>query len=129
MQTQTIQEACENRGYDLQQIEAAAAMMPPALQKFIRATALRAVVVEALNDGKVPDHKDYKQAKYETWFDLSVDGPAGLGLAFCGTRYWSSSTICGARLQILDNKDAIFFGTNPNFQELHADALTYKPNN
>lgn len=126
MQPNSIQEACDNRGYDLQQIEAAAAMMPPALQKFIRATAFRAVVVESLNEGEVPDHKNYDQIKYEPIFDLSVPGPAGLGLAFVCTDCWGTFTCCGARLQILNSSNAMFFAENPAFHELHADALTYK---
>lgn len=127
MEIQTIEEACEKRGYDLQQIEAAAAMMPESLQNFIRAFALRAVIVEAANDGKVPDHRNYNQVKYEPIFDLSVDnGPSGFGLAFRYTSDWRAYTIVGARLQFLDEKDCKRFATNPNFMQLHSDALTYK---
>ena len=127
MKIETIEEACEKTGYDLQQIEAAAAMMPEGLQKFIRAQALRAVICEAMNEGEVPDHKNLGQLKYEPVFDLSVDDrSSGFGLAFIYTYFWHAYAYVGARLQILDEDDAEAFATNPNFMQLHSDALTYK---
>jgi|GEM_PF-4776364 len=126
MRSETIEIACANRGYNKQQIEDAAAMMPESLQAFIRGVAFQAVIVEDLNDGRIPDHKNYGQTKYEPVFDLSVPGPAGLGLAFNSAHYWFTSTNAGARLQILDRGDAVYFGTHPEFQQIHADALTYK---
>lgn len=126
MQVATIQEACEKTGYSLDQIEAAAAMMPPALQNFVRGFTLRAVVVEAMNNGEVPDQSDYGQEKFEAIFDLDVnDDPAGFKVY--ETRSWFSTSLTGARLQLLSKEDALFFATNPNFKQIHRDALTYKP--
>lgn len=127
MKIDTIEEACEKAGYDQKQIEAAAAMMPEKLQKFIRSVALRAVICEAMNEGEVPDHTNANQLKYEAIFDLDVnDRPSGFGLAFADTNYWRTDTDVGARLQILDEDDAVAFATNANFMQLHSDALTYK---
>src|SRR4051812_30795518 len=127
MKIDSVEEACEKAGYDQQQIESAAAMMPEGLQKFIRAVALRAVVCEAMNEGKVPDHTNYQQKKHEPIFDIDVqDGPSGFGLAFDSADCWCSDTNVGARLQFLESGDAEAFATNPNFMQLHSDALTYK---
>ncbi len=127
MKIDTIEEACEKRGYDQQQIEAAAAMMPEQLQKFIRSVALKAVICEAMNEGQVPDHSNHDQTKYEPVFDLDVpNAPSGVGLAFSFTFYWRTYTNVGARLQFLNEEDAEHFATNPNFMQLHADSLTYK---
>jgi hypothetical protein len=127
MKIDSIEEACQKTGYDQQQIEAAAAMMPEKLQKFIRSVALRAVICEAMNKGKVPDHSNYNQKKHEPIFNLDVqDGPSGFGLAFNHTYCWFTRTHVGARLQFLDSNDAKDFATNPNFMQLHSDALTYK---
>lgn len=126
MKPTTIEEACEARGYDLSQIEAAVAQMPPALQKFVRGQTLRAVLAEAINEGKIPDANDGSW-KYEPVFDLTADnGPSGFGLAFYRTIFWHAYTNVGARLQILDEEDAEYFATHPAFMQLHSDALTYK---
>lgn len=125
MRPTTIEEACAHTGDDLKQIEAAAAMMPDWLKDFIKATALSAVVVKALNDGKIPDPTDGSW-KHEMVFDLTASGPSGLGLAFHDTDCWYTRTHVGARLQILDDDDAEYFGEHPAFQQLHYDRLTYK---
>jgi hypothetical protein len=123
MKSTNLEELCASRGYDLQQIEAAALQMPEPLQKYTRAAVLRPIVVEAINEGRVPDYNNSNELKWEPIFDLR-DGPSGVGLVFSGADCWGTDTHVGARLVLFSDEDATFFGEN--FTDLHIDALTYK---
>ena len=54
--------------------------------------------IDVLLDGKVVDHSNSGQVKYEPRFIYK----AGLGLRFVGYDYWNTVTYCGPRLCYLD---------------------------
>lgn len=56
------------------------------------------MIVEAYHEGKVVDHTDSSQRKYEAWYD----GSKGFAFGASGYGGWNSGTSCGSRLCWLD---------------------------
>ncbi len=62
--------------------------------------------IRVMNEGKVPDHSDSNQVKYEPRF---YDNGSGLGLSYGGYDDWDTTTYVGPRLCYL-NKDNMMHG-------------------
>ncbi len=75
-------------------------MLPEKHQKAIIAFYKLTVIIEALNEGWVPNWNDNSEWKYYNyfWVDASKETPSGFGFSDSSTYYASTLTGVGARL-------------------------------
>jgi len=112
----SFEHACEMRGYDPATILPDVSKMPEALAKYTTAAVKRLVIVEAINDGKVPQPG-------QTWryFPIFKKTGSGFGFLYSDTDYGSTGTDVGARLEFFTQADSDYFGNN--FRGLHYDVM------
>jgi len=118
----SFEDACKYLKYDAAAIIPDVTGWPQWLAKFTISQIKRAVIVLAINEGKVVDYSD-GTLKYEIIFYMD-DQSSGFGLSFFDFVYSISLTYCGSRLSFFDKNAAKYFATHENFMELHRDALS-----
>ncbi len=66
-------------------------------------------IIRALNEGKKPDWNDWKQKKWELWWNMDGNPAVGSGFSLVAVFYDYSFTLVGSRLVFLDEKVARYF--------------------
>lgn len=98
-------------------------MVPVKHQKALIALYKLLFIVEAVNEGWVPDWNNSDEYKYVLWPDIIEDKskPSGFGLSFDAIGHWRTSTTVGSRLCFKDRERAKH--TFDTFIELYEDYL------
>jgi hypothetical protein len=99
-------------------------MIPERLRKPQLAHYDSMVVIEAINEGWVPDYNNFQQPKYEIWVEVVTKKDdegniTGSGLALGDVGDWRTCTVAGARLAFESRAKAMHFWKH--FQPLLED--------
>ncbi|HTD92462.1 MAG TPA: hypothetical protein VK644_01570 [Chitinophagaceae bacterium] len=94
----TVDDACVETGRPIEEVRPFA-NPSNAFQDWLNACGEMAVLIEAFNEGKVPDWADPKQKKYIAWWDMRPE--SGFGLSFRDVDFVNSRTCVASRLHLL----------------------------
>ncbi|CAG5001764.1 hypothetical protein DYBT9275_02737 [Dyadobacter sp. CECT 9275] len=108
-QVKTIEDACRLRGVEYSDITPWPEPKND-FQKAVNNFAHSVIVIEALNEGKVPDY-DNGEPKFELWWDMRGQAAGGSGFSFGGVLYLYSDSFVGARLVFIEEENAEYFST------------------
>lgn len=76
-------------------------------------------IAKAINEGWVPDWRDYDQRKWYPWFEAS---PSGSGFSSSNYGGWCTGTYCGSRLCFKSDDIAEYVGKQ--FIDLYNDLFS-----
>lgn len=99
-ETQTVEAAFKWKGLDLSLINEVSPNIPEEYKKHQIASWQLPIIVEAINDGWVPDYTTRNQPKYELWIEIaaSSEKPSGFGFSAAHCDFWRTRTGAGSRL-------------------------------
>lgn len=105
---QTVEDACAQLGLLIAHVTPYA---EPAndFQHAVNSFAHATIVIEALNEGKIPDYDNWDERKHEIWWDMRGQAAGGPGFSFLDVFYYYSSSRVGARLVFFKEEDAEYF--------------------
>lgn len=98
-------------------------MIPDRLGKFIVAAYKLAIILEAINNGWIPDWSDWKQYKYYAWFEVKATKAlsSGFGFSYSDFNYTHSYATVGSRLCTDTSEKALYMAKQ--FEDLYKDYL------
>lgn len=111
----TFEDACKIQGIDPKKVLPNFSNYPEGDREALLAHAKLVIIVRAsnklANDGKewIPDFNNYKERKYEPWFDLEVSGSSAFRFGDYGL--WASASLVGSRLCFI-NRDVCKYVAN-----------------
>lgn len=123
MKINSLQEACEKLGYDINNVLPDVSKMPEKKQRSTIAFAALDVISEAAREGKEPDWNDRGQRKWFAWWDMEVDdnNPTGFRFLVSTYSYAYSITGSGSRLCFFSEEDCKFHAEK--FIDLYRDMM------
>jgi hypothetical protein len=77
--------------------------------------------IAAMNEGWIPNWRDYNECKYYPWFDMDADTGFGFSATFCDSSH--SITAVGSRLYFKSRELASYFANQ--FLYIYKDFMTY----
>lgn len=113
----TFEEACEKLGQHETKLPDVSAL-PEKYAKSIIAHFKLMVIIEAINNGWIPDWDDSNQAKYYPWFKMG----SGFGFSYADYVVWESDAYAGSRLAYETVEKALYGGKQ--FEDLYNDFLS-----
>ncbi len=111
----TFEDACQVLNLDASNVIPDFSFYPEEDKEAMIAHAKLVLIAKALNEGWVPDWKDYDQYKYYPWFDM--DSSSGDGFSYDNYGGWYTHSFVGSRLCFQSREIAKYAGTR--FEDLY----------
>lgn len=105
----TVEEAFKARGLNPEALPDVSGF-PEYLQKYILNHFKLLIVIEAVNEGWIPNWNDHNQTKYFPWFEVEAnkENPSGVGFSDTFCAIWTSDSSVGSRLCLETREKALY---------------------